>query len=478
MFNDSSQISEREREILRLVATGATNQQIAYQLNISINTVKVHLRNIFGKIGVTSRTEATVFAVRSGLVQISEAAAVMPTAVADALPEEAEPLLTQLGDADVFADTPDAAREWTATPIEPIVVVGPPTWPARRRLWLLGGGLLAALLIAGTIVFYVSRSTTPVAPTTAPSSAGEPTPDVRTRWRTLAPMPSGRSGFALTSYNSDSNQYFYVIGGETNGTVSNQLLRYEPGTNTWTALTSKPTAVSDVQAEVIGNKVFVPGGRLASGAISNVFESYDPRRDKWATLKPLPSKLSGYALAAFEGKLYLFGGWDGHNYHAEIWQYDPDLDRWSAKSPMPTVRAFADAAVPERQGRIYVIGGENTSGALTANESYNPAEDDGSGRPWSTKAPLPAPSSHLAVATTGRTIFVIGGSNAEKQLLQYSVALDLWKPDALPIEPLRDLRAEANIDKLYLIGGQNSGASSDKAYEYQASYSVFLPLKP
>src|SRR5438034_11639110 len=100
MSNDTSQISEREREILRLVATGATNQQIAHQLNISINTVKVHLRNIFGKIGVASRTEATVFAVRSGLVQISEAAT--PTAVADALPEEAEPLLAQLNDADVF----------------------------------------------------------------------------------------------------------------------------------------------------------------------------------------------------------------------------------------------------------------------------------------------------------------------------------------------------------------------------------------
>ena len=107
MSNDSSQISEREREILRLVATGATNQQIAHQLNISINTVKVHLRNIFEKIGVASRTEATVFAVRSGLVQISEAATTsMPTAVADApLPDEAEPLLAQLNDADVFADT-------------------------------------------------------------------------------------------------------------------------------------------------------------------------------------------------------------------------------------------------------------------------------------------------------------------------------------------------------------------------------------
>src|SRR6478672_10142054 len=70
MSSDTSQISEREREILSLVAMGATNQQIAQQLHISINTVKVHLRNIFEKIGVASRTEATVYAIRQGLVQL------------------------------------------------------------------------------------------------------------------------------------------------------------------------------------------------------------------------------------------------------------------------------------------------------------------------------------------------------------------------------------------------------------------------
>ena len=58
MATDTSQISDREREILRLLAEGATNLQIAQQLNISVNTVKVHVRNIFGKIGVTSRAEA------------------------------------------------------------------------------------------------------------------------------------------------------------------------------------------------------------------------------------------------------------------------------------------------------------------------------------------------------------------------------------------------------------------------------------
>ncbi len=61
-------LTEREIEILRLVGNGLTNKKIGKQLYISDRTVQAHLSNIFSKLGVESRTEAAMYAVRRGWV--------------------------------------------------------------------------------------------------------------------------------------------------------------------------------------------------------------------------------------------------------------------------------------------------------------------------------------------------------------------------------------------------------------------------
>jgi DNA-binding NarL/FixJ family response regulator len=66
-------LTERELEILKLVGRGLTNKRIGRQLFISDRTVQAHLSNIFSKLGVESRTEAAMYAVRRGWVIGDEA---------------------------------------------------------------------------------------------------------------------------------------------------------------------------------------------------------------------------------------------------------------------------------------------------------------------------------------------------------------------------------------------------------------------
>lgn len=61
-------LTERELFVLRLVASGASNQEIAEKLTISINTVKSHIKNILEKLQLENRTQAATYALKHGLV--------------------------------------------------------------------------------------------------------------------------------------------------------------------------------------------------------------------------------------------------------------------------------------------------------------------------------------------------------------------------------------------------------------------------
>jgi DNA-binding NarL/FixJ family response regulator len=67
-----SDLTDRETEVLRLAARGHRNREIARELGVSPRTVQVHLQRVFRKLGVASRTEAVVQALRAGLLDLEE----------------------------------------------------------------------------------------------------------------------------------------------------------------------------------------------------------------------------------------------------------------------------------------------------------------------------------------------------------------------------------------------------------------------
>jgi len=447
----TNQLSEREREILRHVAGGLSNQQIANQLGISVNTVKVHLRNVFAKIGVASRAEAAMFAVRNGIVAVD----VVPPFVPG-------------------VDEPDAGalREPQPKPPVPEPEAAPPTLPsgaspaepvarhrpAGMRRFAIGAALLALLLVAVAVAVAWPRL------------RSQPARIVR--WQELPELRSARAGAAAAVVGDQ----MYVIGGENESGVLGDVERYDVRFQTWAQLSRKPTPVTDVRAVVLGGKIYVPGGRRSAdpGDIVAAFEVYDPRTETWEQLPDLPAPRSAYGLATLEGRLYLFGGRDGAGFRNDVWEYDPGRGEWRERTPMPTPRAFSQAVA--LGDTIWVLGGEDDTGQLDVNEAYNPVREGDD--PWSNKARLPQPRSRFGAAAMEpiAKIYALGGARGDEAPAEYDARSDSWQQIEPPPQPIGERPGVVQQDLLLIaLGGQAQGAYTTEMQAYQALSTVFAP---
>lgn len=205
------------------------------------------------------------------------------------------------------------------------------------------------------------------------------------RWTEGVPLPAPRAEGVIAA----AAGKIFVIGGRVRAdpesrhfndhvdTVRHEV--FDPATGRWSQAADAPTARNSAAAAVIDDEIYVVGGRQAhaqpDGSLRQVnlstLEIYDPQADRWRTGAPMPQAQGGLAAAAFDGKLYVFGGeqWvPDQKVFASSWRYDPATDRWDALPDLPTPRHGLAAATVGN--RIHVVGGGTRVGGNAASVTH------------------------------------------------------------------------------------------------------------
>jgi DNA-binding CsgD family transcriptional regulator/N-acetylneuraminic acid mutarotase len=432
MANEHVALSERELEVLALVATGLSNQEIAHRLVISVNTVKVHVRSILDKLGVQSRTEATLVAIRTGLVTVPGTQAATP------------------------------ARE-----AEPLVMRAPPVawW---QRLTMVGALVLSLSLLVLPELPRDGRAleaANPISDRPGISAASVYVPT--SRWIEHADLPSPRTRLALVAHRGQ----MYAIGGDRDSGVTGQVEAYSPATDTWSTRAAKPDPASNISGVVVGDRIFVPGGCTSTTGVIDRLGVYDPTRDSWAQGAPMPVAACGYALAVLDGMVYVLGGWDGHAFMSQVQVYDPAQDVWGTRAALPSPRGFAAAGTIG--STIYVVGGYDGARELADVLAY----DAGQNR-WSPRMPMSTGRAGLGAAVVNNELYAIGGGwvNYLATSEKYNPNTDTWSVFESPmLGQWRNLGVAALDTEVYAVGGWN-GDYMRVNRAYRALFRITLPV--
>ena len=429
----NTELSERELEILRLLATGLSNKEIASQLFLSVNTVKVHLRNIFAKLSVQSRTEATLIAIQRGYVTVPGAG-----------PADGEAPIEsrQTGTGDQAGAEQPVAMPVPAVEIEPAL-------PIRRRLVLIGLAILAIGLAVIAAPRGSAQSSGKAQPfsDSASASAAIPLQTGDSVWQQLIPMSLPRGRLATAAIGSQ----IVAIGGETTNGVTGLVEIWDANQQKWNTGQNKPTPVANVGAATLDGQVIVPGGYTAAGTPTTVVEAYNVVSDVWTSLAALPAPRFAYAIATYDDKLYVFGGWDGQGYANSTFIYDPKTGRWTKGAALPIGRGFAGAAA---QGdAVYVVGGYADNHEFDRCDRYLPKEDR-----WEACAPMSVARGGLSLIPIAGRLYAIGGGWTGYLTFneRYDPGTNSWSVVPSPFTgQWRGMGATHLGNDIYALGGWN-----------------------
>ncbi|RME59750.1 MAG: hypothetical protein D6790_10255, partial [Caldilineae bacterium] len=418
-------LSEREMDVARLLVTGASNAEIARELVISPHTVKVHLRNIYEKLEVNSRTEASMLLVSQGWVTV-------PGLETTSEPEPPDP--------EPLAETTGAPFAW-------------------QPVYLLASLLLSvALLLAPTLMQPV-QSAPDLLSDGGVTVLGRPTMTDLPRWELRTPLPLPRSRLGLVSY---QDAQLFAIGGETNqGQVLANVDAYDLQVNEWQPAAPLPAPLANMAVAATSDRILVAGGSTTTtertgSPISDHLWAYRPDTDLWEDVGRLPAPLAGAAAVWMDDALYLLGGWDGEQLRDEVWRAQISdggpvrAEDWEVVARLASPRAFAGAVAVD--GDIYVAGGFDGVQELADARVFSPG--DGA---WRDLPPMAARRGGLSLLYDGLAVFAVGGGWTQPvdTIERFDPATELWSNFPAPIAgQWRHLGAAASpLGRLYLVGG-------------------------
>jgi len=432
---ENNALSDRELEILRLLSQGKSNKQIAADLFISVNTVKVHVSNIYEKIGVSSRTEATLYALEKGL-------AIKPLKFSDDNQNLNEILV-------------DGTKNDNDFPISKKTI-------KHRKLLTVSLSLLLIFSFGYLLSSLFFKTSSPT----------ENAMDYMTRWQELDQMPFQRSRFASALYNNE----FYLIGGESETGITNRVDIFNPTTQIWRLGKSKLTPVKNVSAAIINDRIYIPGGETQGGVYTDKLEVYDLITDTWGEKARLPIKISSYSMAIYEGNLYIFGGRNQTGILDTVFLYDPVIDKWLSLPSMES--SVENSTAVEFHGSIFVIGGADQHGYTRKVRSIKPVNYQTAEFIWMNETELPAQYNWVSAYSISDLIFVIAkDKNGNTGLLQYSDSEKQWLASSQSAPIRIDSNGGGVISEgfIYLFGGEKNGKPQNRIVRYQATYLISIP---
>jgi DNA-binding CsgD family transcriptional regulator/N-acetylneuraminic acid mutarotase len=468
-------LSERELDVLRRLTVGESNKAIADGLSISPLTVKTHLRNIYTKLGVSTRTEALNVALQQRLIAVA-----VETPVVEATAVETEvgpPALVEAaaGPTDGLPPAPDAAGDGTALATTPNAApsVAPATAhpPATGHRWRAISLALLALLVltAATLAFVQWQSGALL------GGAAEPFAETTlgdSRWLSSRPLPQPRAGRAVVALGLD----VYAIGGEVADGVVDDVDVFDTKALAWRQAAAKPTGVSEATAAELFGELYVPGGRLADGQPTANVEVYSPSQDAWRRAAPLPQPIAGGLALADGGFLYLIGGWGAAGALESVYLYDPVADSWRPVAPLPQPRA--EAAGGALTGRLYVVGGSDGDIEQASCYSYDPPRDT-----WETCPEMLQPRADAGSTVLLNKLYVIGGTTGDTagHGEVYDPNTRTWTVlNAPPGVVAWGAPGVTHVEtRIYAVGGRQDGALSDATLVYSPfAYQTYIPAAP